>query len=71
MVAKTKAHQTNIESPEEASELCDKNMDYAKEWAPVADEVWASETHKKPSYENYTKEKIEHPELAAFEHVTD
>ena len=71
MVAKTKAHQTNIESPEEASELCDKNMDYAKEWAPVADEVWASETHKKPSYENYTKEKIEHPELAAFEHVTE
>ncbi len=71
MVAKTKAHQTNIESPEEASELCDKNIDYAKEWAPVADEVWASETHKKPSYENYTKEKIQNPELAAFEHAAE
>lgn len=71
MVAKTKAHQTNIESPEEASELCDKNIDYAKEWAPVADEVWANETHKRPSYENYTTEKIQNPELAAFEHAAE
>ncbi|MBP7059689.1 MAG: radical SAM protein [Lachnospiraceae bacterium] len=71
MVAKTKAHQTNIESPEEASELCDKNIDYAKEWAPVADEVWANETHNRPSYENYTTEKIQNPELAAFEHAAE
>ena len=69
MVAKTGAHQTNVEAPEEADELCAKCEPYAKEWAPVADAEWASEKHKKPTYENYTKEKREHPELAAFEHA--
>ena len=70
MVEETGAHQTNVEAPEEADELCAKTAAYAKEWAPVAAEEWASETHKKPTYENYTKEKREHPELAAFEHVS-
>ncbi len=69
MVHKTKAHQTNEESPEEVEHLCAKTTDYAKKWAPVADEIWASQTHKKLSYENFTKEKREHPELAAFEHA--
>ena len=69
MVAKTGAHQTNVEAPEEADELCAKCEPYAKEWAPVADAEWASEKHKKPTYEIYTKEKREHPELAAFEHA--
>ena len=69
MVKKTGAHQTNLEAPEEADELCAKNVEYAKEWAPVADEIWKSQPHKQPSYENYTKEKREHPELAAFEHA--
>ncbi len=69
MVHKTGAHQTNEESPEEVEHLCAKTEDYAKAWAPVADEIWNSQTHKKPSYENFTKEKREHPELAAFEHA--
>ncbi len=69
MVHETKAHQTNEESPEEVEHLCAKTQDYAKKWAPVADEIWANQTHKKPSYENFTKEKREHPELAAFEHA--
>lgn len=69
MVAKTGAHQTNEEAPESADELCAKCDDYAKNWKPVADEIWASEVHKKPTYENYTKEKREHPDLAAFEHA--
>lgn len=69
MVQATGAHQTNLESPEDVDHLCAKCDDYAKEWAPVADEIWASKTHKKPSYENYTQEKREHPELAAFEHA--
>ena len=42
---------------------------YAEEWGPVADRIWAEQKHKKPSYENYTEEKREHPELAAFEHA--
>ena len=69
MVKATGAHQTNEESPEEVEHLCAKCDDYAAKWAPVADEIWASETHKKPSYSNYTKEKNEHPELAGFEHA--
>lgn len=69
MVKATGAHQTNEESPEEVDHLCAKCDDYAAKWAPVADEIWASETHKKPSYSNYTKEKNEHPELAGFEHA--
>ena len=69
MVKETGAHQTNQESPEDVDHLCAKCDDYAKTWAPVADEIWASEQHKRPSYENYTEEKREHPELAAFEHA--
>ena len=69
MVEKTGAHGTNDESEETVDELCRKCDDYAAAWAPVADEIWAGQTHKKPSYENYTKEKREHPELAAFDHA--
>jgi MoaA/NifB/PqqE/SkfB family radical SAM enzyme len=69
MVKETGAHQTNLESPESVEHLCAKCDDYAAKWAPVAKEIWAEETHKKPAYENYTEEKREHPELAAFEHA--
>lgn len=69
MVHATKAHQTNAESPEEVEHLISKTKDYAAKWAPVADEIWNEEVHKKPSYENYTKEKREHPELAGFDHA--
>ena len=66
MVKSTNAHQTNIESPEEVDHLCAKCDHYSEEWAVVADDVWAHQTHKKPGYENYTAEKREHPELAGF-----
>lgn len=33
------------------------------------DRIWADQKHKKLTYENYTEEKREHPELAAFEHA--
>ena len=69
MVAETGAKGTNDESEETADELCSKCDDYAKTWGPEADKIWASQTHKKPSYENYAPEKREHPELAAFEHA--
>ena len=68
IVKATGAHQTNQESPEEVDHLCAKCDQYAKDWAPVADKIWEQQKHKKPTYENYTKEKREHPELAAFEH---
>ena len=69
MVHETGAVQTNEESPEEVEHLCAKTKEYAKGWASVADEIWTNQVHKKASYENYTKEKREHPELAAFEHA--
>ncbi len=69
MVEATGAHQTNLESPESAEHLCAKCEKYAEDWAPVADEIWASQTHKKPAYMSYSKEKMEHPELAAFQHA--
>ncbi|MCF0146165.1 MAG: radical SAM protein [Eubacterium sp.] len=71
MVKRSGAHGTNAESEETADHLCAKCDDYAKEWAPVADEIWASQFHMKKAYENYTKEKRENPELAAFETLDD
>ena len=69
MVEATGAHGTNSESEESVEHLCAKCDDYAAEWAPVADEIWASQEHKRPSYENYTLEKRENPELAGFDHA--
>ncbi len=71
MVERSGAHGTNEESDESVEHLCSKCDDYAKEWGPVADEVWASQVHRPKSYENYIKEKREHPELAAFETLED
>ncbi len=71
MVEKTGAYQTNEEAPESVEHLCAKCDEYAKNWAPVAEEIWAAQTHRRPSYENYTAEKREHPELAAFEHADE
>ncbi len=67
MVARCGAHGTNDESEESVEHLCAKCDDYAAAWAPVADDIWAHQKHKQPAYENYTPEKREHPELAAFE----
>ena len=53
MVNETGAHSTDLASPESVEHLCSKCDCYAAEWAPVAKEVWASETHKKPAYTNY------------------
>ena len=69
MIAKTGAHGTNDASAESVDQLCGKCDDYAKQWGPVAEEIWASQTHKKPSYENYSQEKRENPQLAGFEHA--
>ena len=69
MIKKTGAHGTNAECEETAEQLCAKCDNYAKEWAPIADEIWASQNHKFRPYENYSLEKRENPELAAFEHI--
>ena len=71
MVERSGAHGTNSESEETADQLCSKCDEYAESWAPVADEIWASETHRPKSYENYSEEHRLHPELAAFETLDD
>ena len=60
---------SNAESDETVEHLCAKCDNYSEEWGPVADKIWAEQKHAKTGYENYTKEKVEHPELAAFEHA--
>lgn len=69
MINKTGAKGTNAEAEETVEHLCAKCDRYAEEWGPVADRIWAEQKHKKLPYENYTEEKREHPELAAFEHA--
>ena len=59
MVKRTGAHDTNMESPETADHLCDKCEDYAKEWAPIAEEYWKDHKHPHPKYENYAPKRME------------
>lgn len=59
MVKRTGAHDTNMESPETADHLCDKCEDYAKEWAPIAEEYWKDHQHPHPKYENYAPKRME------------
>jgi len=71
MIERTGAHQTNLESPETVEHLCAKCDPYAASWAPVAEEYWQSHGHRSRGYENYSREKTAHPELAAFEQSSD
>ena len=48
-----------MESPETADHLCDKCEDYAKEWAPIAEEYWKDHQHPHPKYENYAPKRME------------
>ena len=59
MVKNTGAYDTNMESPETADHLCDKCEDYAKEWAPIAEEYWKDHKHPRPKYENYAPKRME------------
>ena len=58
MVARSGAHGTDEESEESVEHLCAKCDNYAKEWAPVADDIWAHQEHHKKAYENYAKENL-------------
>ena len=71
MVERSGAHGTNAESEETADHLCSKCDAYAKEWAPIADKIWAEQFHIKKAYVNYSEEHLAHPELAAFQTVED
>lgn len=53
MVHAAGAHSTDLESPESVEHLCGKCKEYADSWKPAAEEVWAGQTHKVPTYQNY------------------
>lgn len=42
MVSRSGARSTDLQSPESAEHLCAKCDRYAKEWAPVATELWGN-----------------------------
>lgn len=69
MVKKTGAKGTNAECEETAEQLCGKCDEYSKKWEPIAEEIWNNQEHKARSYENYNSEKVQNPDLAAFEHA--
>ncbi|MCR4672424.1 MAG: radical SAM protein [Lachnospiraceae bacterium] len=50
LVAKTGAKSTNLESPESAEELTAKTIEYAKNWAPFAEQEWNNGKHKTHTY---------------------
>jgi len=55
LVKATGAHSTDMMSPESAEHLCGKCENYAKEWKPVADKLWAS---NHPGYVPEDKETV-------------
>lgn len=55
MVKETGAKSTDLQSPESVEHLCGKCEQYAKNWQPRADELWAQTPKVERSYENYKK----------------
>ncbi len=46
IIAETKAKSSDLVHEETVEELCEKCDDFAKEWAPMAEEIWNSTKHK-------------------------
>lgn len=53
MVAETGAKSTDLQSPESAEHLCGKTKEYAEEWKPHADRIWAENSHFERKYKNF------------------
>ncbi len=53
IVQETGAHSTDLQSPESVEHLTDKCVDYAKDWAPNAEELWAEGHYAGRGYSNY------------------
>ena len=47
MVKRTGAKSTDLQSPEPVDHLCDKCVSYARNWTPVAEELWTASQEKK------------------------
>ena len=46
LIKETGAKSSDLIRQETADELCSKCDEYAKEWAPVAEEIWNSTKHR-------------------------
>lgn len=55
LVNETGAKSTDLQSPETVEQLCTKCEEYARNWKPHADKVWAETKITPKSYENYAK----------------
>ena len=55
LVNETGAKSTDLQSPETVEQLCTKCEEYARNWKPHADKVWAETKVTLKSYENYAK----------------
>ena len=55
LVNETGAKSTDLLSPETVEHLCTKCEEYARNWKPHADKVWAETKVTPKSYENYAK----------------
>ena len=53
MVHQSGARSTDMQSPETVEHLCGKCTEYAKNWKPCAEELWAQKEHPEHRYENY------------------
>ncbi len=58
IVNRVGAKSTDLEAPESVEHLCGKCMEYAKNWKPVADEIWAKEEEVKAQNKSI-KEKLD------------
>ena len=47
LVEASGAHSTDLASPERACDYCDRCVNAAEQWAPVADDMWANDPNKK------------------------
>lgn len=57
MVHRTGAKSTDLTAPESVDHLCSKCDEYAKNWAPVAEELWNESQAKKKTPEESTVQK--------------
>lgn len=55
MVKETGAHSTDVEQAEPVEHLCEKCVEYAKEWKETADRLWAEHPHQIKGYTNFKK----------------
>ena len=46
IIKKTGAKSTDLEAVESAEHLCSKCYEYAENWKPMAEKLWAEEGHE-------------------------